>query len=423
MTEPRKCNYSINKGRLLRQLELLGDIGGGDDGVNRLALTDADKAGRDYIVARMKALGLNVTIDCVGNIFGRRDGRTDAPGVMTGSHIDSVKGAGKLDGCLGVLAGLEIIERLNELKIETHRSLTIGVFTNEEGARFQPDMLGSLVFARGMSVEEAYEKRDGNGVALGDELERIGYKGASEGSHETPFAFVELHIEQGPVLEEERQTIGVVRDLQGISWTDIEIAGTANHAGTTPMRLRSDAGYAAGRIIQFARDITSELGGSQVGTVGSVQFKPNLINVVPSKVRMTMDLRNTDEDKLRVAEKALDSLLINLEKSEGVSIKSARTARFAPVTFDRRICSVIRQSADEFGLKSDMMTSGAGHDAQMLARICPTAMIFIPSINGISHNHREASHAKDIEAGANVLFSSLMKLCAHRGNELDQISS
>ena len=405
---------NINDHRLFDTLAQLGAIGWGDNGVTRVALDDEDRRGRDFVVAMMEALSLVVQVDQIGNIYGIRaaaDGSLDSP-VVTGSHIDSVIGAGKLDGCYGVLAGLEAIAVLNENGIETTFPLAVAVYTNEEGIRYQPDMMGSLIAAGGLAVEEALDITGNDGSRLGDELERIGYAGHLPPQFIHPQSFVELHIEQGPVLDASGEQIGVVQDLQGISWTQLDISGQANHAGTTPMSMRSDAGYAASAIIAGVRQIATDMGGSQVATAGTISFVPNAINVVPSGARLTIDLRNTNEALLVQAEERLESLIGHISESEGVGIESQRLARFQPVRFDEEICRVIAGVAEQLGLSARTMTSGAGHDAQMMARICPTAMIFVPSVNGISHNVAEYTEPEDLVNGANTLLHVLLELAA-----------
>jgi N-carbamoyl-L-amino-acid hydrolase len=403
----------INGGRLIHRLERLGEIGLRADGsCCRLALTDEDKAGRDRVLSWMQELGLEVRVDRVGNLFGIRAGTEDLPPVMTGSHIDTVATGGKFDGCLGVLAGLEVVETLNEARLTTRRPLVVAVFTNEEGARFQPDMLGSLVHAGGLSVEEALKLRGTDGAVLGAELERIDYAGSMEPGTIVPSAFVELHIEQGPILDLEGGALGAVHELQGISWQEVTLRGVPNHAGTTPMRLRHDAGYGAARLTCFVRDLAFNIGDSQVGTVGSIQFKPDLINVIPGEAVLTVDLRNTGEERLKEAEENLEAFLHELGQQEGLEVRLRRLSRFEPVTFDPRIVRVIEEAAASLGQPIRPMISGAGQDAQMLARICPTAMIFVPSIGGISHNPAERTSPEHVELGANVLLRTLLRLAA-----------
>lgn len=379
-------------------------------GVCRIALTDADRDGRDRLVAWMRALGLDVQIDGIGNIFGIRAGREALAPVMTGSHIDTVATGGRYDGMLGVMAGLEVVRWLNDRQRTTRRPLVVAAFTNEEGVRYMPDMMGSLVHAGGLPLQQALDSVGTDGTRLGDELARIGYAGDLPCGSLRPHAFVELHIEQGPVLEAEGVSIGAVQDLQGISWQELVITGQSNHAGTTPMHLRHDAGLAAARIAVFARELARRLGGSQVATVGAVTLHPNLINVIAARATLSVDLRNTDEAVLQQAESALAAFVHTVADEEGVQITSRRLARFEPVRFDARLVERIEAAAHRRALSHRRMTSGAGHDAQMMARICPAAMIFVPSVRGISHNPREHTAAGDLVHGANVLLDVLCGL-------------
>ncbi|MGD8325432.1 MAG: Zn-dependent hydrolase [Sphingomonadales bacterium] len=402
---------SINPARLLGNIQKLAQVGADEKGGNsRLAATDADRDGRDLVVGWMKAAGLEISIDEIGNIFGTRAGRQDIAPIMTGSHIDTVRSGGALDGCYGVLAGLEVVETLNDNCITTERPIIVGIFTNEEGARFQPDMMGSLVHAGGLSVEEALSATDRDGVSLKEELARIGYAGDMRCGTITPHKFVELHIEQGPILEQEGISIGVVENLQGISWTEVNIKGQSNHAGTTPMYLRHDAGYGAAAITVRVREIVKELGGTQVGTIGKIDLGPNVINVVAGHAHMTVDLRNTDKELLHKSEQIFESFLEELAEVEGLEISSKRLVQFDPVAFDAGVADAIEASAKSRELSFKRMTSGAGHDAQMMARICPTAMIFVPSHNGVSHNPAEHTDDHHLEAGANILLDVMAEM-------------
>jgi N-carbamoyl-L-amino-acid hydrolase len=401
----------IDAARLVQRLSDLACSGARTDGgVCRLALTDADRQGRDLVVGWMRELGLAVTVDRIGNVFGLRAGRRGGPALMTGSHIDTVATGGRFDGNYGVLAGLEVVETLADAGHVTEHPLCVAFFTNEEGARFAPDMLGSLVCVGGLGLAEALATRDAQGLVLGEELARIGYAGDAPVGAPDVHRFVELHIEQGPVLEAEGITIGAVRDLQGISWQELSITGQSNHAGTTPMRLRHDAGYAAAAIAAWLRELAAQLGGGQLATAGVLELVPDLINVIAGRARLTVDLRNTDEARLVEAERRLAAFTAELAAREGVAIESRRLARFAPVTFDASVHATIARVARELGHSVRDMTSGAGHDAQMLARVCPAAMIFVPSIGGISHNPREDTAPADLEAGANVLLATLLEL-------------
>jgi N-carbamoyl-L-amino-acid hydrolase len=406
----------IDVHRLLARIDALGEIGridgpNGEWGNARLALTDEDGAGRDLVVGWMRDLGMEVSTDAIGNVVATRPGSDPslAP-VMTGSHIDTVGTGGRFDGNLGVLAGLEVAEVLEQHGITTPRSFQVAFFTDEEGSRFAPDMLGSLVYVGGLALEEALDMTAADdGARLGDELVRIGYAGALPcPTASAPHAYVELHIEQGPILEDEGVTIGVVEGVQGISWTEVTILGQSAHAGTTPMRLRHDPAFCAGAVTTYVRDLTRHLGGDQVGTVGRIDLHPNLVNVVPSRVVMSIDLRNTSERVLVEAETRLTTFLEELAASEGVEITTRSLARFEPVVFDAEMVDRVEHTATRLGYSTRRMPSGAGHDAQMLARICPTAMIFTPSVNGLSHNIAEFTEPEDLEAGANVLLQVLL---------------
>ena len=404
-------NLRIDGKRLMTHLDSLALIGQTTEGACcRLALTEEDRIGRDLVVGWMRDLGLEISIDPIGNIFGLRKGTENIAPVMTGSHIDTVRTGGRYDGNYGVLGGLEVIRTLNETGTPTRRPIVVGVFTNEEGARFHPDMLGSLVYVGGMSVEQAYTSESIDGKGLREELQNIGYLGQAPMPAYTPHAFVELHIEQGPILDIEGIEIGAVSDLQGISWQEVTITGQSNHAGTTPMYLRHDAGYCAAAIGHFLRQIARDMGGSQVATMGAVTLSPNLINVIAARATVTVDLRNTDETLLKAAEKRFADFLIQLAQDEGVEITTRRLARFEPVQFDQNVATLIADTAEKLGHSVRPMTSGAGHDAQMLARICPTAMIFVPSVKGISHNAAEHTEPAHLEAGTNVLLHTLLEL-------------
>jgi N-carbamoyl-L-amino-acid hydrolase len=388
-------------------LASIGEIPGG--GCARLALTDDDKFGRDLVVQWMKELNLEVSIDVVGNVVGTWNVGHGSP-VMTGSHIDTVRTGGKFDGNLGVLAGLEVIQTCQDNGVIPARPLSVAFFTNEEGARFAPDMFGSLVYVGGWSVEEALDTIGIDGARVGDELERIGYNGSTPCPALAPHAFVELHIEQGPVLEQKGFTIGAVTGVQGISWQEVTISGQSNHAGTTPMNLRHDPAYVASAIAVFLRHLASRYGGHQVCTVGKIDLHPNLINVVPSTATLTLDVRNTDEALLQNALQEIRDFLQQIASDEGVAITTRQLARFEPVEFDEQIVALIEDLAKQEGHTVMRLPSGAGHDAQMLARVCPTAMIFVPSIAGISHNPAENTSDEDLEAGANLLLHSMLQL-------------
>lgn len=403
----------IDGARLTERLMKLGTLGalpGG--GVCRLALTDADKAGRDQVVAWMRELGLEVTIDRVGNGVGLRRGLEEGPPVMMGSHIDTVRTGGLYDGNLGVMAGLEVVAALNEARVTTRRPLAVAFFTNEEGSRFQPDMMGSLVYTGALPLERALPTKAIDGPTVGDELARIGYAGDAPVARPRAHAYVELHVEQGPVLDAERVKIGAVEGVQGISWTEVTLTGQSNHAGTTPMRLRRDAGYVAAEIAVFARKLAKELGGHQVATVGMLNVAPNLVNVVPNRVVMTVDLRNTDEARLQEAERRVFAFADETARAEGVGLARRSLARFEPVAFDPALVGRVEAIARELGLSVKRLPSGAGHDAQILAAVCPSCMIFVPSRSGVSHNVEEYTAPEDLAAGASVLLRLVGELAS-----------
>ncbi len=392
----------------LDDLAAIGAIEGG--GCARLALTDEDRAGRDLVVGWMKELGLDIRVDAIGNVIGVRAGRENAAPIMTGIHIDTVRTGGRYDVNYGVLAGLVVVRALNEAGVTTRRPIAVAFFTNEEGARFQPDMMGSLVYVGGIGLNEAYAASDKDGASVGDELRRIGYLGAAKPGALKPHAFVELHIEQGPILDEEKVQIGVVESVQGISWTEYTVTGVSNHAGTTPMRLRRDAGYLASSVNVFARKLAREMGGDQVATVGSIAFRPNLINVVPNRAIFTVDLRNTDEAKLKEGEAKVAAHIAEIAAAERVEVEAKVLARFEPVIFEAGLVDRVERHARALSLSTRRMPSGAGHDAQMMQRICPTAMIFVPSVAGLSHNVKEHTEAADLAAGAQVLLNLMLEL-------------
>ena len=406
----KHLDLKINSRRLHERINALAEVSPIEGGGNcRLALTDEDKDGRDLVVAWMRELDLEVTIDAIGNIIGTWNVGS-GQSVMSGSHIDTVRTGGRFDGCYGVLAALEAIETCKDANVIPPRPLAVGIFTDEEGARFAPDMLGSLVYVGGMSTEQALDVVAIDGAKLGDELVRIGYAGPTPCPGAVPHAFVELHIEQGPMLEANDVRIGAVTSVQGISWQEVTILGQSNHAGTTPMSLRHDPAYVAAEITVFLRNLAKDLGGDQVCTVGKIDLHPNLTNVVPARATLTLDVRNTDEKLLKIAESKIKDFLAQIAISEGVEIKTRELARFEPVVFDDRVIDLVEEIAKEQDNSVQRMPSGAGHDAQMLARVCPAGMIFVPSVKGISHNAAEFTEEADLNAGANILLHTMLAL-------------
>jgi len=398
----------------LAELASIGAIEG-TEGATRLALTKEDGDARDLVVTWMRDLGLDVVVDGIGNVTATMHGLESGPPIMTGSHIDTVRGGGRYDGNLGVLAGLEVVETMLEASLVPRRSIAVSFFTDEEGARFAPDMLGSLVYVGGIGLEAALETVAIDGAVLGEDLAEIGYCGSARCPATPPAAFVELHVEQGPILEAEQASIGAVTGVQGISWTEYVIAGQSNHAGTTPMSMRYDPAVVAAEVTAHVRFVANDLAGGQVGTVGALDLEPNLVNVVAAKATMTVDLRNTDEATLQSAEANVEEFVSEAAAAEGCTVQRRSLARFEPVRFAEAIIERVESAATGQGLTVRRMASGAGHDAQMLARVCPTGMIFVPSAKGLSHNPGEYTKPEDLEAGANVLLEVLMDLAETEG--------
>ncbi|MGW7368835.1 hydantoinase/carbamoylase family amidase [Streptomyces sp. NPDC054841] len=411
---------TVDQDRLWQSLMDLATVGAYDDertglrGVNRLALTDADAAGRRLVISWMEQAGLEVRVDRMGNIYGRRAGSDPAARpVLTGSHIDSVATAGAFDGCLGVLGGIEVVRTLVERGIATRHPLEVAVFTEEEGVRFGTDMLGSAVAAGRIPLADAHALTDRDGLTLGQELARTGFAGPADVRLDPPHAYVECHIEQGPVLAGAGAAIGVVTGVQGISWQEITLHGRAAHAGTTPTGLRVDAGLAAARIITRLRDMAdSGAYGELRTTVGHLAVHPDLTNIVPARAELTVDLRNPDDTAMARAEEDLDAFLRALRTQQpGLSVSTRRMARTSHVAFDASVQQKIARAADDLGLRRLSLLSGAGHDAQEIAALYPTAVIFVPGeYDGISHNPREYSTPEACARGVDVLATTLLRL-------------
>ena len=410
----------VDGDRLWADLMQLAEIGAYTDGrtglrgVNRLTLTDDDARGRRHVMDLMRAAGLHVRVDEMGNVFGRREGiDASAAPVLVGSHIDSVATAGAFDRCLGVLGGIEMVRLFNELGVTTQHPVEVAFFTEEEGVRFGVDMLGSAVAAGRIELSEAHALTDREGVSLVSELERHGFRGAEPVRMTPPHAYVECHIEQGPVLVAAEIDIGVVTGVQGISWQEVTIHGRSAHAGTTPTELRADAGLAAAEAIIELRAMV-DLGqfGELRSTVGSIDVYPGLTNIVPSKATFTVDLRNPSDDDMERAEKHLAQFLSALaERWPGISVDVRRLAKTGHVPFDEHVQDVIADTVTGFGLTQQRIMSGAGHDAQEMAAICPSAMVFIPGeYDGISHNPREYSTPVACQRGVSVLATVVARL-------------
>ena len=401
----------IDAKRLEQSIEDLGRIGATPrGGLTRLALTDEDKRGRDWLVARMNDAGLRVTVDQMGNIFGERAGTQGLPPVMMGSHADSVPTGGRYDGQLGVLCGLEVIRTLNDVRARTRHPVTLVVFTNEEGARFQPAMIAIGVLAGKIPLEDAYNAKDKDGLRLVDELERIGYLG-SEPCVPRPFrAYLELHIEQGPVLEEEGLAVGVVEGIVAIAWSRLTIHGVQDHAGPTPMRIRHDALVAAADVTSRVRGIATTIGGDLVTTVGNLVVHPNIPNAIPGRVTMSIDMRDPSDATLDRARTMLDAAVRDACETEGVTYELEHYWRVPYIPFAADVVSAIERAAKTTGAGYRRIISGAGHDAQYMGAIGPAGMVFVPSRDGRSHCEEEFTAIADIEHGANTLLGAAAEL-------------
>jgi len=401
----------INRERLAKSMEELGRIGETPrGGLTRLALTDDDKRGRDLLVEWMRAAGLRVTIDQMGNIFGQRPGIETLPPVMMGSHADSVPTGGKYDGQLGVLCGLEAIRSMNDHGLRTRHPVTLVIFTNEEGARFQPAMIASGVMAGKIALEDAYNARDKDGLRLVDELERIGYLGPEPCVPRPLRAYLELHIEQGPCLEGEGLSVGVVEGIVAIAWSRLTIRGVQDHAGPTPMRIRHDALVAAAEVISGVRGLARAIGGDLVTTVGNLVVSPNIVNAIPGRVTMSIDMRDPHEPTLDRARVMLDAVVREACEREGVSYQLEHYWRVPYTPFAPDVVGAVERAARDVGARWRRILSGAGHDAQYMAAIGPAGMVFVPSRGGRSHCEEEFTAMEDIEDGANTLLLTAVDL-------------
>jgi N-carbamoyl-L-amino-acid hydrolase len=400
----------VDGDRLEKALREMGEVGATPSGgMSRLALSDADREARDLLVSWFRALNLEVKIDPIGNIFATRRGHEDSAPVVMGSHIDTVRDAGIFDGALGVLGALEVLRTLDDADVETVKPVAVAVFTNEEGARFQPDMMGSMVFTGKLGVEEAYASRDDDGVTLGQELDRIGYRGDSS---LTPSCYLELHVEQGPVLHSTGHKIGVVEGVQGIAWWHGCYVGQANHAGTTPIELRRDALLGASDLNVRLRALAEELGEATVATMGRLHPSPDVINVVPGRADFAVDFRQYAPRLFTEGKRRVEALVEEVAERHRLEWSLRQSADAQPVRFDDAMVDLVESKARELGLSYRRMPSGAGHDAQFMSYICPTAMVFVPSIDGRSHCREERTDPGDCENGARVLLECVLDLSA-----------
>jgi N-carbamoyl-L-amino-acid hydrolase len=399
----------IDADRLWDSLMALARIGATPKGgVKRLTLTEEDRGARDLFARWAREAGLAVEVDTIGNIFARRAGADPAqPPVAMGSHLDSQPSGGKFDGAYGVMAGLEVLRTLNDAGVATRAPLEVVSWTNEEGSRFTPVMMGSGVFANVFTLEHARAQKDIEGVAVGDALQAIGYAGAAR-PHRLG-AYFEAHIEQGPVLENERKTIGVVQGALGQRWYDVSVLGQDAHAGPTPMPLRRDALLGASRLVQEVNRIARSFPDYARGTVGFMQVKPNSRNVIPGEVRTTVDFRNAKASTLDAMCAELERAARAIEAECRVRIELRENVYFAPCEFDAGLVARVREAAGTLGCSHLDIVSGAGHDAVYIARVAPTAMIFVPCEGGISHNEIESATPADLAAGCNVLLHAALR--------------
>ena len=394
--------------RLWRSLMDLARIGATPKGgVKRLTLTDLDRQGRDKFVEWAKAAGMTIRVDAIGNIFARRAGADNAlPPVMTGSHLDTQPSGGKFDGAFGVMAGLEAVRRLNELGIQTRAPIEVAAWTNEEGSRFVPTMMGSGVFTGVYALEDMLAQKDVDGVSVRTALAATGYQG--DASAIQVGAYFESHIEQGPILENTKTTIGVVQGALGQRWFDVEVTGQDSHAGPTPMELRKDALLAASRLVIETNRVACTYADNARATVGHLRVMPNSRNVVPGAVSMTLDVRNAKDTTLLAMVEDLKSSAARIAAECRCTIDIREVLYFAPSHFDATLVDSVRASAKALGLSCRDIVSGAAHDAVYLNRVAPTAMIFVPCEGGLSHNELENARPDEIAAGASVLINAML---------------
>ena len=404
-------NLRINPDRLWDSLMQMAKIGPGiAGGNNRQTLTDEDGEGRDLFKRWCDEAGLTMGVDKMGNMFARREGIDPSlPPVYVGSHLDTQPTGGKYDGVLGVLGGLEVIRTLNDLSIRTKHPIVVSNWTNEEGTRFAPAMLASGVFAGIHELEWAYDRVDAKGKRFGDELERIGWKGEEEVGNRPMKAFFELHIEQGPILEDEGIDIGVVTHGQGLWWLEVTLTGNAAHTGSTPMPKRRNAGLGLARVTELVHEVAMDYQPDAVGAIGHIEVYPNSRNVIPGEVVFTIDIRSPNEDVLNEMRARIEYGISNICEALDISFDIEPVGHFEPVTFDEGCVTAIRNAAERLGYSHRNIVSGAGHDACWINRVAPTAMVMCPCVDGLSHNEAEEISREWAAAGADVLFHAVVE--------------
>ncbi len=402
----------INGERLKNELELFANYGRTENnGVTRLSLSEEDRLVRDYFRSCCEELGMSVTVDDMGCMYATLEGIENKPPIVIGSHLDTVKKGGRFDGVLGVVAGLEVVRTLVENDIKPQIPITIVNITNEEGARFEPSMMASGVLSGKFEKTAMLKKRDADGITFEEALQSIGYAGEVENRLKEASAFLELHIEQGPILERESLSIGVVECVVGMACYEIEITGESDHAGTTPMDMRKDALFAANNLIAEARQKLSALDDELVYTIGRVNVSPNIHTVIPNKVVFSLEARHKDPEIISTVEEIIQALPQS-PSNEGCEMKATKLWGRDTVWFEKDICSLFEQSAESLGYSHKRMVSGAGHDAQFIASFIPSAMLFVPSVNGKSHCEEEFTAWEDCEKGVNVLLDAVLTMLA-----------
>ncbi|AXG82957.1 Zn-dependent hydrolase [Streptomyces paludis] len=398
---------SVRLWNSLREVSAFGATAGG--GLDRLALGDHDRAARDHLVRAAQERGWAVAVDPVGNIFVTRPGtEPGAAPVLMGSHLDSQPLGGRYDGTYGVLAGLEVLRTLDDAGVRTRRPLVLADWTNEEGSRFSPSMLGSAVYTGAHDLAGALARTDHAGATLGGELARIGYAGTPDGVPRRLHRALEVHIEQGPVLEDEGVDIGVVTGVYGIRWYDVSVRGAGGHSGTTPMSARRDALVAAGAVVRSVSELADALSPELRATTGEIVVSPNSRNSIPGSVRLALDVRHPEDAVLDRAERAIEERTAEIARASGTAITVEPVLSQPPTVFDAGTAAAVRRVADRLGLSRRDLVSGAGHDSVHLSRIAPTAMIFIPCVGGVSHHESENIRQDWAVNGANVLLHTAL---------------
>lgn len=399
----------INGERLWASLMAMAEIGATARGGScRLALSDEDRAGRELFAHWCTEAGMTLSVDPIGNLFARRPGSDpDAAPVMMGSHLDTQPEGGRFDGVYGVLAGLEVVRSLNDLGIQTRKPLEVAVWTNEEGARFTPAMFGSAVFTGSMSLDAALAVRDADGISVAQALQRTGYAGNRPLGGAVD-AYFEAHIEQGPILEDNAKSIGVVSGGQAIRWLDVQVEGMAAHAGTTPMLLRKDALYGAAQMILAVEQLAVDFAPQGLTTVGELSVAKSSRNTIPGLLTFTVDLRHHHDQQIGAMEQQVEERLGSIARQRGLKVSIDRHWVSPATPFDADCVAAVQQAVDGLGYAQQSIVSGAGHDAILLARYCPTAMVFIPCVGGLSHNEAEDVLPEDVRQGADVLLNALL---------------